>query len=999
MKIRQTNTLANRLYFIIITFLMILSCSKDVDTLREAVLDKDAPELVESGEDAEDPSDITEEEGEALNEDEGTGDKIEYETRVAVFSAIQDAYLQNGKGYDQSLVRLEEGRRTSYLMFDLSPLDSIGGIIVEANLEFVVTTDDGDGEIIVFKGESNDWTEDSLSEASAPDMGVALGSVDQPYRVNTEVRIPLDTLGIEPGYTSLVLDHKDGDDLAFASKESDKGGSKLVVSYEVPVGTEILDLESLGLTEGNGEDPNGEEETVDETLVEEEPAQEETREEEPIGEETVDETPVEEEPAQEETKEEEPVDGEPVEEETVEEDPIVEEPVEEDPVEEGPVEEENPVEEEDPVEEEPVEEEPIEEEPTPPVSPANEAPIAVASATPNKGSLPLKVNFNGGNSSDDKAVVSYQWDFKDGQTATSQNPEHTFTEAGTYEVVLQVRDEEGLSASDQVVVEVSAPENEAPTAKIGTNKKSGEVPLEVRFTGSGSSDDHGIKSYAWNFKDGKTSSSADPVHTFTEAGTYSVELTVTDEEGLTDKASVSITAEEPENEAPVSKPSANTQTGEAPAEIRFTGSNSTDDNAVTGYKWDFDDGSTSTEADPKHTFDTPGTYSVELEVVDEEGLKDTERLTITVNAPANEAPDAKASASVLSGEAPLKVDFTGGNSSDDKGIVSYFWDFGDGTSSSTDPSHTFNNPGTYTVKLTVSDEEGLQDTASLTIEVNESVSQGNLPCGTGSGPADQSGAKVWCWNNTSVPSGGFFSDHELFISSHCNDGMVTKSGSRLRFKVNPTTPDAPSSCGDYNYRAEIREHPADVDYPIGTEQWWGFDYKFESGYKADELPWILWQTHGSFSSPSEPMTNLQLGPTNFNRNSNAVGELFVVNNAARGDYRAYVPTGIVPRSGQTLKIVIHMVWGDGSSGKFRVWINGVKVYDRNERTVYSQRPYGGYWKLGIYKWRWKDKENVEASAARGITELNTSIGTLRTIMRQPGDTDYGKDAYNLVEPD
>ncbi|SHJ60925.1 heparin lyase I family protein [Pseudozobellia thermophila] len=274
----------------------------------------------------------------------------------------------------------------------------------------------------------------------------------------------------------------------------------------------------------------------------------------------------------------------------------------------------------------------------------------------------------------------------------------------------------------------------------------------------------------------------------------------------------------------------------------------------------------------------------------------------------------------------------------------------------------------------------------------------NLPCSTGSKAADESGAKVWCWDDVSVPDEGFFDDHKLFISNHCSPGMVKATDGRLYFKVNPTTPEAPSSCGDYNYRAEIREHPSDVDYPIGTEQWWGFDYKFGDDYVADELPWILWQTHGSFSNPSSPMTNLQLGPTNFEGNVNPVGELFVVNNTPVTG-RKFTPVGIVPKAGQTLKIVIHLVWGDESNGLYEVWVDGKQVYKKQERTVYSEKPYGGYWKIGIYKWRWKLDENVRASSERNISELNTSIGTLRTIMRRPGDADYGTDAYSLVVSD
>ncbi|MBU2948022.1 heparin lyase I family protein [Zobellia uliginosa] len=275
----------------------------------------------------------------------------------------------------------------------------------------------------------------------------------------------------------------------------------------------------------------------------------------------------------------------------------------------------------------------------------------------------------------------------------------------------------------------------------------------------------------------------------------------------------------------------------------------------------------------------------------------------------------------------------------------------------------------------------------------------NIPCSTGSSSATEAGAKVWCWGDINIPSDGFFDDYKLFVSSHCSSNMVKSSGGRVQFQVNPISPVASEECGsDYNYRAEIREHPSDVDYPIGTEQWWGFDYKFEDGYVADELPWILWQTHGSFSIPSNPMTSIQLGPTNYNGSLNPVGELFVVNNSLSAEGK-FTPVGVVPRAGQTLKIVIHLVWGDESNGLYEVWVDGKKIYRKQERTVYVEKPYGGYWKIGVYKWRWQDEGNVAVSNQRGISEINTSIGTLRTIMRRPGDPEYGDDSYTLVAPD
>ncbi|MGS0525490.1 PKD domain-containing protein [Zobellia nedashkovskayae] len=374
--------------------------------------------------------------------------------------------------------------------------------------------------------------------------------------------------------------------------------------------------------------------------------------------------------------------------------------------------------------------------------------------------------------------------------------------------------------------------------------------------------------------------------------------------------------ESKENTAPVAKISSNKTSGTVALAVAFTGSGSTDDTGVTGYSWDFKDGNGSDQSDASHTFETAGTYAVELTVTDAEGLTNTETVSITVESK-NTAPVAKASADRTSGTVPLAVAFTGSGSTDDTGVTGYSWDFKDGNGSDqTDASHTFETAGTYAVELTVTDAEGLTNTSSLNINV---TTAGNLPCSTGSGAADENGPKVWCWENISVPEDRFFSDHELFISSHCNPGMVTKSGNRLRFKVNPTTPSAPSDCGDYNYRAEIREHPSDVNYPSGTEQWWGFDYKFENDYKVDQQPWIFWQTHGSFSYPNFPMTNLQIGPANYGGTGGSKGELYVQNNAITTGSSKYASTGIVPRAGQTIKVVIHMVWGDENSGRYQVW--------------------------------------------------------------------------------
>ncbi|MCL6275683.1 PKD domain-containing protein, partial [Muricauda sp. 2012CJ35-5] len=91
----------------------------------------------------------------------------------------------------------------------------------------------------------------------------------------------------------------------------------------------------------------------------------------------------------------------------------------------------------------------------------------------------------------------------------------------------------------------------------------------------------------------------------------------------------------------------------------------------------------------------------------------------------NIAPVAVANASILGGEAPLVVSFDGSQSTDDNSIALYFWDFGDGNNSNQEnPDHTFTGPGIYNVSLTVTDDEGLEDSSSLAITVIDPNQEG-----------------------------------------------------------------------------------------------------------------------------------------------------------------------------------------------------------------------------------------------------------------------------------
>ena len=163
--------------------------------------------------------------------------------------------------------------------------------------------------------------------------------------------------------------------------------------------------------------------------------------------------------------------------------------------------------------------------------------------------------------------------------------------------------------------------------------------------------------------------------------------------------------------------------GPAPFTLYLFGNESYDpDGSIQSYEWDFGDVSdNSFNSDPAHTYYAPGNYTATLTVVDNDGLSDSDTVSITVE---NKAPIAMASADVTSGTAPLTVNFDSIGSNDPDApygmITDYSWDFGDGVSSNTaNASHTYNSAGIFIVTLTVTDDFGDTGTDTVMIDVSQ----------------------------------------------------------------------------------------------------------------------------------------------------------------------------------------------------------------------------------------------------------------------------------------
>lgn len=173
------------------------------------------------------------------------------------------------------------------------------------------------------------------------------------------------------------------------------------------------------------------------------------------------------------------------------------------------------------------------------------------------------------------------------------------------------------------------------------------------------------------------------------------------------------------NKWPIAVAIATPTGGDVPLTISFSSTGSGDlDGTITGYIWDFGDGTISTEANPSHTYMLPGPFVATLTVTDNGGATATQTVLVKAVAP-NQLPVAVASAVPMSGPPPLDVIFYADGSYDPDGFLGNLqWTFSDGGSYWGSPAYyTFSSAGTYTATLTVYDSRGATGTASLNVYV------------------------------------------------------------------------------------------------------------------------------------------------------------------------------------------------------------------------------------------------------------------------------------------
>jgi len=281
-----------------------------------------------------------------------------------------------------------------------------------------------------------------------------------------------------------------------------------------------------------------------------------------------------------------------------------------------------------------------------------------------------------------------------------------------------------VTPPSNVLLDPEGPANNPPVAVAG-GPYSGEAgTTPIQFDGSGSSDQDGdTLSFAWDFGDGNTATEMMPMHTYSMAGDYAVELVVDDGNGGTASAVTSAAiSEPPANIAPVAD-AGGPYSGEPGQMITFDGSGSVDPNgdALT-YSWDFGDGSTGSGVNPTHTYTAVADYTVTLTVSDGQLENSVTTTAFIAVAPANRAPVADPGGP-YSGETGMDIRFDGSASSDPDGdALTYAWDFGDDTTGSgATPTHSYASSGVYEVTLIVNDGELPSAAVATRVEVIDLV--------------------------------------------------------------------------------------------------------------------------------------------------------------------------------------------------------------------------------------------------------------------------------------
>lgn len=304
------------------------------------------------------------------------------------------------------------------------------------------------------------------------------------------------------------------------------------------------------------------------------------------------------------------------------------------------------------------------------------------------------------------SLVNWNWDFAGlGQSNSIRNPSFNFPSAATYNVQLIATNSNGCV--DSVIKPVVV--NPSPIANFSFDSVCGTSAVNFKWLSTVTAPAT-INVWRWDFGDGTfNSAQREPQHNYSGPGTYDVSLTVYSTDQCVDTVEKQVKVfDYPVVDFVVS------QTQCTGREIQFTDiSTSNDATPVTSWRWFFAGQATSSQQNPRYTFNTQGNYVIQLTASNSVGCSGTKQRSIAVSDP----PTPKFSFSPQYGQPPLNVSYT--NQSSVNG--NYIWDYGDGSpavAAYNPPNHTYSTRGSYPISLIATDFRGCTDTLTKFILVD-----------------------------------------------------------------------------------------------------------------------------------------------------------------------------------------------------------------------------------------------------------------------------------------
>ena len=301
------------------------------------------------------------------------------------------------------------------------------------------------------------------------------------------------------------------------------------------------------------------------------------------------------------------------------------------------------------------------------------------------------------------SITNWDWDFGDGNSATTQNPTHSFQTPGSFIVQLTVTDSYGCTNTSQQTIF-----NQLPVASFVVNDGCVVPPLD--FINTSPDSQNVITSWFWEFGDADTSSIKSPNHIYSTPGTYNVTL-IASIGACSDTFSLAVTYEpKPDLSFEVE----NTCITQQHQFINYT---SIASGNITSYLWEFGDGNTSTNINPLHQYADTGTYPVKLIATGSNGCIDSliqpVRISIAPAANFNISPAVLCTGNQVNFQ-DISVGF--GDT-----ISNWLWNFNTGDTSVLQHSaYIFSNSGQYNVTLYVTTGTHCVDSISQQVIVEES---------------------------------------------------------------------------------------------------------------------------------------------------------------------------------------------------------------------------------------------------------------------------------------